>query len=269
MRKNPLDALGKPVQEPSEPSEADDRLPLSERAYRLIRRSILRGDIAPGSRLKIETFRREYKFSSSPLRDALNRLAAEKLVENDERRGFRAAAVSIEDMRDLTAFRLNIETTSLLESIDLGGDDWEARIIAAFHRLERLESRESDQQIPFTDEWAERHKAFHMALISCCPSLRQRSLCSSLFDEAERYRRLSITSRKTKRDNAGEHRAIMKAALSRDRQQAAVTLRAHIEKTASHVAEVLAARTRPSKPAAVRRRSSAPVKSGESFEHDI
>src|ERR1700750_1933375 len=82
---------------------------LSEMAFLAIRQRILRGEVQPGEKLKIEVLEREQGLSSSPLREALNRLAAEKLVVADNNRGFRAASISVEEMRDITEFRLVIE----------------------------------------------------------------------------------------------------------------------------------------------------------------
>ena len=229
-------------------------LPLSEQAYRLIRKAILIGHIEAGARLKMDELQRAYDVSSSPLREALNRLSAEGLVDLDERRGFRAAAISAEDLRDITAFRLNIECAALAESIDRGDVDWEAEILAAFHRLTRYDSREVGQGELPSEEWTVRHKAFHMALIGCCSSGRQLAACSSLFDQAERYRRLSVAWRKTKRDSVGEHRRIMEAALDRDAGRASALLREHIEKTSDHVAEMLPFRLAGSEGTAGRRR---------------
>jgi DNA-binding GntR family transcriptional regulator len=79
---------------------------LSDRAYELICGAILSGDIVAGSRLKMETLQRQYTLSSSPLREALNRLAAEGLVGLSYHCGFRAAEVSADDLRDIADFRL-------------------------------------------------------------------------------------------------------------------------------------------------------------------
>src|ERR1700733_7227858 len=82
---------------------------LSERAYRLLRQKILHGDIKPNVKLKMETLQRETDLSSSPLREALNRLAAEGLVTADENRGFWAAPMSRKDFDDITSLRLIVE----------------------------------------------------------------------------------------------------------------------------------------------------------------
>lgn len=213
--------------------------PLAEQAYRLLRRRILHGDVAPGTKLKIETLQRAHGLSSSPLREALNRLAAEGLALADDRRGFRAAPISAADLWDLTTMRLLLERAAIEESIAHGTDEWEARIIAAFHRLERVETRITSGLLALNDDWTERHKEFHMALLSACGSPRLLAQCSGLFDQSERYRRLSARHRKEPRNKAGEHRRLMDLVLARDAKAAVVGLREHVMATATNVAKVL------------------------------
>jgi GntR family transcriptional regulator, carbon starvation induced regulator len=216
-------------------------LSLAEQAYRSLRRRLLHGDIAAGSKLKIETLVREYDFSSSPLREALNRLAAEGLVTIDESRGFRAALMSSADLKDLTTLRLIVEPAALVEAIGVADDEWEAAIVAAFHRLKRTEERLPRSKYQFDDDWTQRHKNFHMAFYSACSSQRLMSLCSNLFDQAERYRRYCAINRKQSRNTIAEHQALMDAALARDRNQSAKVLRQHITKTYEDLHALLSA----------------------------
>jgi GntR family transcriptional regulator, carbon starvation induced regulator len=216
-------------------SDLDGITSLSERAYRLLRQKILHGDIQAKVKLKIETLQREYNLSSSPLREALNRLAAEGLVTMDENRGFRVAAMSLEDFQDITFLRLVAEPAALANAIGAATDEWEAKIVAAFHRLKRIEERVLAPQYYFDDDWTERHRNFHMALYSACTSTRLYTLCWNLFDQAERYRRMSAIRRTEPRDIAGEHRALMDAALARDANRAAELIREHIQKTAGNL----------------------------------
>ena len=65
-------------------------------------------------------------------------------------------------------------------------DAWEAAIVAAFHRLEKVETHLGHGPTVLDDHWSQLHRDFHMCLLAACPSERQRSLCASLFDQAER-----------------------------------------------------------------------------------
>lgn len=201
---------------------------------------MLLGSLAAGSKLKIEELQDVYGFSSSPLREALSRLTQEGLVRADERRGFRVAAITGDDMADITRMRLMLDVQALSDAIDCGTDAWEAAIVAAFYRLEKVESRMEGPTV-LDEEWSGLHRDFHMALIAACSSARQRSWSASLFDQAERYRRYSATHRSSLRKKTNEHRKLMDATLRRDTELAGKLLRDHIAGTQRNVEAVLKA----------------------------
>ncbi len=202
--------------------------PLVEQAFSRLRKDVLVGSLVAGSKLKIDELQQAYGFSSSPLREALSRLSQEGLVRADERRGFRVAPMSSDDLADITRMRLMLDVQALADAIRCGGDDWEAAIVTAFYRLEKVESRLGDGPTVLDDEWSILHREFHMAMIAACPSDRQRAWSASLFDQAERYRRYSASHRKTPRRKTHEHKKIMEATLKRDAEAAMELLREHI-----------------------------------------
>lgn len=210
------------------------RTPLSEQAYEVIRNRILLGSLPAETRLKLDSLQRDHRISSSPLREALNRLVAENLVIADERRGFRVAPATAEDLVDLTAARLIVEPGALSASMNNGSDRWEGRVVAAFHRLSLVEDKIASGAMKWNEEWTARHKDFHISLISECGSERLLSACERFFDQSERYRRLSASLRRRPRDTTKEHKQLMEAALSRD-ENATTLLRKHIERTTEHV----------------------------------
>jgi GntR family carbon starvation induced transcriptional regulator len=218
------------------------QISLSEVAFRTIREKILRGEILPDEKLKIDSLEREFELSSSPLREALNRLVVERLVTADNNRGFRVASMSVEDFQDVTNFRLIIEPAALGLSIENGTDDWEGRTVAAFHRFERTRERLRREGGGLNEEWTERHKDFHMTLLSAAPSPRLLATCSMLFDQAERYRRFSAKNRKQPRQTDVEHLRLMEAAVARKGDIVVALLHDHIALTAKHVVELLGER---------------------------
>jgi DNA-binding GntR family transcriptional regulator len=215
--------------------------PLVEQAYARLRTDVLNGFYPAGLKLKVDDLRAAYGFSSSPLREALNRLAQEGLVRADERRGFRVASITAEDLADITRMRLLLDAQALEESIRYGDDRWEANIVATFYRLEKVEARLDDGPTLLDDEWTHLHRDFHMALLAACPSLRQRDWSASLFDQAERYRRYSARHRKNRRRKSNEHRKLMDATLKRDAKTAPTLLREHILSTQRNVEAALKA----------------------------
>jgi DNA-binding GntR family transcriptional regulator len=215
----------------------------SEQALAALRRDVLSASAEPGGRLKMEVLQARYGFSSSPLREALNRLVQEGLVVADERRGFRAAELSLDDLRDINHMRLLLDPQALLQATVHGDDRWESQIVAVFYRLEKVESRLGDGPVVLDDEWGALHREFHQALIAGCPSTRQKALCASLFDQAERYRRYTARNRRTARRKTSEHRRLMEATLARDGATASALLLEHIRSTQRSLEAILESRT--------------------------
>jgi DNA-binding GntR family transcriptional regulator len=224
---------------PKDAPASDHNPPLAEQAFQRLRRDVLDGSYVAGAKLKVEDLRTAYGLSNSPLREALNRLAQEGLVRSDERRGFRVADLSREDLADITRMRVMLDVPALREAIAFGDDRWEAEIVAAYHRLEKVEGRLGDGAVILDDEWTQVHRAFHLALLAACPSQRQLAWSASLFDQAERYRRFSARYRKVSRRKINEHHRILDATLSRDADTACVLLEAHIQGTEKNVAAAL------------------------------
>lgn len=215
---------------------------VSDQAFQALRRDVLSGVHNPDTKLKIDALQSLYGFSSSPLREALNRLAQEGLVTADERRGFKVAPISTEDLADITKMRLLIDLPALRESIQVGDDDWEAGIVLSFHRLSKIESRLPNGPVALDAPWSQHHRAFHRSLIAACPSQRQLDLSMSLFDQAERYRQFSARNRLEQKNKDSEHKALMNAALNRNADQAVTLLAEHIQSTQRNVLAVFVAK---------------------------
>ena len=196
-----------------------------------MRADILAGVYAPGERLKFADLCERYAASVSVIRESLTRLTEQGLVSSEPRVGFRVAPLSQEDLHDLTDTRSDIEGMALRYSVERGDVEWEARLVAAHHLLERTPLLTDDAPPRVSDEWETAHSAFHAALLDGCGSPRLLCMTESLRDASELYRRWSQQHDRD-RDVAGEHRGIFEAALDRDADLAVQRLRAHYHRTA-------------------------------------
>jgi len=222
--------------------DVDDsaELPLAERAYRALRQAIVRGEFAPGARLRVEELSRRFSVSSSPLREALNRLSEQGLVRALENRGFRVAPLTAAGVSDLARVRTLVECDALRDAIAHGTDTWEARAVAAGHALGLAERRLGDQARALDDDWSARHRAFHLSLYAGCTSPLLLDLADVLFDNAERYRRWAARWRLAPRHKHDEHQQLLKAVIARDSDRAVELLRLHISRTEQLVSAALA-----------------------------
>jgi DNA-binding GntR family transcriptional regulator len=199
---------------------------LASDVFERLRHDILECRLRPGARLRFADLRLRYGVGTSPLREALMRLASDGLVVLEDHRGFHVAPVSKAKLLDITFMRKEMETKALVLGIQNADEQWEARVAAAYHALARRSPPDRDGMLD--PEWESRHQAFHFALVSGCSSewlLRFRAI---LYDQWDRYRRLSIKYARADRDIAREHRELMQAALDRDADAAAYLMNRHI-----------------------------------------
>jgi GntR family transcriptional regulator, carbon starvation induced regulator len=242
MGTNPEQRVGHSLQNGAVPADADDNpdLPIAERAYRALRQAIVRGEFEPGARLRVEELSRRFAVSSSPLREALNRLSEQGLVRALENRGFRVAPLTAAGVSDLARVRTLVECEALRDAIAHGTDAWEAQAVAAGHALALAERRLGDGPRTLDDDWSARHRAFHLSLYAACTSPLLLDLADVLFDNAERYRRWAARWRQAPRRKHDEHQQLLKVVLSRDTERAVELLRQHISRTEQLVSSALA-----------------------------
>lgn len=211
---------------------------LTEQTYFRIRDDILSCRHRPGTPLRINVLCEELGASLGAVREALSRLAAEGFIHAKAQKGFRVSPVSVKDLKDLTGTRIAIEGMCLRGAIELGGLEWETDIVAAFHRLSRLPEGHTIRETADIQAWNSAHELFHCALVSACQSKWLLRIRAMLFDQADRYRRLSAISLKVDRDAISEHRAIMEATLKRDADLACALMAEHLQHTADIVTEL-------------------------------
>ncbi|WP_025917419.1 FCD domain-containing protein [Herminiimonas sp. CN] len=202
---------------------------LAEGAYLQVRCDIIEGRLAPGEKLRVEHLKDRYGIGAGTLREALALLLSDVLVVAEGQRGFHVAPISLQDLADITHTRVLLETNALRQSIRNGDDEWEARLVAAFHKLSNSEERLDNHSN--VREWEARNRGFHEALIAACDSPWQCYLIGLLYRQSERYRHLAITRKAMPRDVHAEHAAIIEAALKRDAERASRALEQHIRLT--------------------------------------
>ncbi len=200
--------------------------------YDQLRADLLAGELEPGGKLAIEALAERYDAGATPLREALNRLVADGLVQRLEQRGFAVAGISADDLAEITMTRCWLEEIALRESIRRHDTAWEEALVLAHHRLARTPRSLAADRFEDNPAWEPLHRAFHRALISGCGSRWLLSFCDQLADQHHRYRRLSAPRAFAKRGVKNEHQQLLQAALDGRADEAVVMLKAHFERTA-------------------------------------
>jgi DNA-binding GntR family transcriptional regulator len=86
-----------------------ERETVQERVYGVLRDRLMRGGFEPGQKLKIAELASALGTSAMPVREALNRLAAERAIESLPNRSVRVPSLSKGALRDLMETRFAVE----------------------------------------------------------------------------------------------------------------------------------------------------------------
>ncbi len=201
--------------------------------YEKLRQDILKNVLAPGQKLPIEFVADLYGAGTNPVREALNRLSSERLVDRHDQRGFFVPEISIERWRELVKTRCWLEVTAMCESMRNRTPEWEENIVLAFHRLSRSAPTGEAWDVAKRTEWETRHRAFHLALLANCGSSWLLRFCELLMDQAQRYILISAIS--AKRSALEEHRELMDVVVDGEPDRAAVLLVDHYNRTLTYI----------------------------------
>ena len=200
---------------------------LASIAYQRLLDDIVGGRLQPGSKLRLQFLTERYAVGNSPLREALNRLSANGMVQREENRGFRVSPASAEELSELIRTRCWLEEIALRESIRHGDAAWEERVLVAYHRLSKRNRLSDEEYVTFDGTWEDLHRAYHLSMLSACNSNILLDFCTQLHEQTLRYRNLSSMQAYRDRHELDEHRAIRDAVLDRDGDKAVELLRGH------------------------------------------
>jgi len=137
------------------------------------------------------------------------------------------AAVSAENLREIAALRLLLESHALKQSFRAGDIDWEGRVVSAYHKLSAIEKKLLSGARADPETWKRYDFEFHHALISACGSNALLETHAPVYDKYLRYQMIAGIFRGE--IAAREHHSLLECALSRDSQSACEILTVHIE----------------------------------------
>lgn len=196
---------------------------LADAALQRLRAAIISCELEPGSSLPLRELVERLEMSSVPIREALRYLEHSGLVERRPHRGAMVAPVSVEDLEETYAIRVELETMAVRMAA-------ERMTTERARRLEQLLD-EYAQAFEGRDPRArELHRELHMAVYGGSESKWLLRLIPMLWDNSERYQRLSLPVR-DRSETVEEHRAIIASCSKGDPDATASALHEHLTRT--------------------------------------
>lgn len=203
------------------------RATLASQVEEAVRSDIIAGSLEPGQRLRATELSRRYGVSATPLREALQRLAAQNLVDLGPRLGTTVSPISDLELHDVYWMRGLLDGRALARSVELGDDEWRRGLTDAYAAFEAATAAGTGAAA--SSDWAVAHRRFHDTLFEACDSPWLLRFVGLLSDHSERYRMLS--RRRALRPSVDEHRTIYRAAMVGDVENAKAALHRHLEAT--------------------------------------
>lgn len=230
-----------------------ERLRLTDQAHAAIRSSIVSGAFAMGERLVEMELANELRMSRAPIREALQRLAKEGLVEDRAHQGACVAVMTPEDVIDLYNLRLGLETTALRLFMKAGASTGPLR--ARIAEMERAANR-NDRAAVVRGELE-----FHHEISASCGN----KLLNALFEDLEGRITMALAlddaSFENLHDIAQEHVPVVEAIERGDPQAAVAVFEEHMLSTVGQLVRRLGGDPYALLSASARRRSSAGARS--------
>jgi DNA-binding GntR family transcriptional regulator len=195
-----------------------------------LRECILDGTLTPGTKLSQVTLAEQLGVSRTPLREVLRMLQEEGLVEIEPNQRTRIAGLDPQELDDIYASRILLETLALSMTMgDFGaaGRREAKRMLTAMRKA----AKTGDFQA-----WFAAHADFHRVITAATGEALQRQL-SALADRTIRYIRIYQLSDPTSWQAAGdvEHAHILESLVDDDEQRAISGMANHLARTALRV----------------------------------
>ena len=206
--------------------EDEDGLPNSERVYRMLKQMIVMGELPPQTRLVELQLASRFGVSRTPVREALKRLTADRLVRNDPVRGLVVHELEPEEVQEVYIVREALNSLAARLAAPRITQEQVTRLNAI------LTSMEDAVRVGRTDLVVNANIAFHDVIYRAAANRTLMLLAKDLNDYTRRFSTEAFASPERVVDVVQEHRAILDALELHDPAAAQAASTTHL-KTAS------------------------------------
>ena len=186
-----------------------------------LRREIMSCELKPGTKIYEQSLAERYQVSKSPVRDALQRLQEQQLIEVIPRKGYRIRPVSLSDALELYEMRLLLESASVKDAVKNASDE----------QTKQLDEFRQIPEINDITEWLEYNKGFHFAIANISGNSRMTRACQDVIEQFDRLTIISVNQMETNvsyHKFVHEHCDIIDAIQQREKTVANRLITAHI-----------------------------------------
>ncbi len=214
---------------PSDPADFLDRIEpvgkhrsMAEVVYRILKDSIVNGDLKPGQRLVEQKLSDKMQVSRVPVREAIKRLEQYGFVQRLPVRGIIVKKISEEDIHEAFGIRAALESYAAAEACDHVSDE----VIAALESI--IDESSRALEIGDLAKVMELNIRFHEMIYRSAKSEMLNKLINMFVDYISRYRRPLLSSQSNARVSLEGHKAMVEAMRRGDKENVERIVKSHI-----------------------------------------
>ncbi|MEH6492373.1 GntR family transcriptional regulator [Halopseudomonas sp.] len=205
---------------------------LADQVYRRLKQDIFEFVLLPHDRFSENQIAERYQVSRTPVRDALYRLEREGYLEVGFRRGWSVKPLDFARIDELYEVRITLECAALEKlcaAVDL------RELLAPLCKLWLVPEAERETAMQVM---AELDEAFHCELVRLAGNGEMTRMHQEVCERIRIVRRLDFYKSHRIAQTYEEHADILRALLSRRRDESLRMLRAHIEQSRQEVHKI-------------------------------
>jgi DNA-binding GntR family transcriptional regulator len=210
------------------------RLSLKEKAYQAIKHKIVSLELEPGAVIDEAALIDELGLGRTPIREALQRLALEKLVDIVPRRGMFVTEIGLTDLQRLFEVRMVLESMAARLAAQRGRPGHWRRMEDVLRQLDDDDETQLDNELLIAID-----EACHRIMYEAADNEFLYESLSGMYALSMRLWYYSLAKIGRMRSTVLEHRDILQALSSGDADRAAKLLEQHINTFQNEIQSVM------------------------------
>jgi DNA-binding GntR family transcriptional regulator len=198
-------------------------LPLTVKAYHLLKRRIMDLRFRPGEILLVQSLAKELGISRTPVREAMVRLKQEGFVEEADGKKFKVSELTLISVLELHEIRQLLEGHAI-KQVALNRTDAQVNFLTELTRQMEQALRVKDP-----DQFFAADLDFHAKIIKFCDNRALEELALQLTERIQRVRFLTLYVHRRLEETIDEHAKLLECIIRKDPRGAQKALNTHLQ----------------------------------------
>lgn len=197
--------------------------PLRDVVYESLRRTLIEGKVPVGERFVEKEYSQRLNISRTPVREALKQLESEDLVEYIPRVGVVVKRIFKEDVIEIYKIRLSLEVLVVNTAMECITQEEIDKISNLLDYTEKVNNEGNLEEV------IQLFGEFNSIIYKSSKMKRLPAMISNLNNYLQRFRNISIEDDNRREKALSEHRLILNAIISKDKELAERIIKTHLE----------------------------------------